>query len=119
MERRRFPRQDVREVPLKATLVLAGGSLLKRNLPTAIEIDTHPVNLSRSGVCLSVGLQTTWSTISPAKELELVFERGGERTPVKGRVIHTSVTGQDRFLGVEFSTPLKDVSRFLLPGELH
>ena len=116
MERRRFPRQDVRGTPLKATLILAGGSLLKRGLPTAIEINAEPVNLSRSGVCISLGLDTTWETFLMKKEVQLLLERGKESRSLRGRIVH--LKDENRTLGLEFDAPLPDFSHLLLPEEL-
>lgn len=116
MERRKFSRQDVRGIPLKATLVLSGGSLLKKDSHSAIEIDAHPINLSSHGICLRLGLNATWDTISPTKEVDLFLERGSQRQPLRGKVVHLE---QDhRIIGLEFSSPFGDLSRFLVPEEL-
>jgi hypothetical protein len=116
LERRKSSRQDVRGIPLKATLVLSGGSLLKKDSHSAIEIDAHPINLSQTGVCLKLDLDASWVTISPTKEVDLFLERGEAREPLKGKVVHF-LQGH-KVLGLEFSTPLKDLSRFLIPEEL-
>lgn len=118
MERRLFPRQDIRGTALKARLVLTGGSLLNKNSPAAIEIDAQPVNLSRSGVCLSLSPDVTWDTLTPKKELFLYLEGAGGRCPLQGRIVHKG-EGASTTLGMQFAAPLEDVSQFLLPTELH
>ena len=116
MERRRFPRQDVRGTALRATLVLTGGSLLDNNSSRTVEIDAHPFDLSRGGMCVSLGLVAHWTTISREKEIDLVLASGGERKPLKARVVW--LEKGDQILGLEFRTPLQDAARFLLPAEL-
>lgn len=112
-------------MPLKATLVLAGGSLLRRDLPTTVEIQARPINLSPFGISVSLDLQAVWSTLTQTKEVGIFLERGRERHRVLGKIVHLEdlqdpadrEAGQ-RILGLEFSTPLRDVTRFLLPQEL-
>lgn len=117
MERRRFPRQDVRETVLKATLVLTGGSLLDSNSFSTVEIEAHPIDLSRGGMCVTLGLDAHWTTISREKEIDLVLASGGECEPLKVRVVW--LEKGDQILGLEFKAPLQDAARFLLPAELH
>ena len=103
-------------MPLKATLVLTGGSLLRENSPNSIEIDATPINLSRSGILLSLYLDVAWQTLKTNQEIDLHLEKGGDRQSMKGRVVH--VEDDHRALGLEFIGPLKDISRFLMPSEL-
>jgi hypothetical protein len=116
LERRKFSRQDVQGIPLKATLVLSGGSLLRKDSHSAIEIDAQPINLSQAGICLRLGLDAAWVTFSHKKEVDLLLERGPERQPLKGKVVHYEEDHQ--VIGLEFIAPLSDLSRFLLPEEL-
>lgn len=116
MERRKFPRQDVRGSTLRATLVLAGGSLLNSRSFSTVEIDAHPLDLSQGGMCVSLGLDAHWSTISREKEIDLFLGKGEEREPLKAKVVR--LEKGDQVLGLEFKTPLHDMARFLLPAEL-
>lgn len=112
MERRKFPRRDVRGTPLKATLVLTGGSLLNKNSFNAVEIETHPIDLSQGGMSLSLGLDSVWATFSPMREVELYLDRGGLReSRIRARVVH--VQAGDHVLGLEFVSPLGEESPFL------
>jgi hypothetical protein len=114
VERRKFPRQDVRGTPLKATLVLSGGSLLNRNSFNAVEIETHPIDLSRGGMSLSLGLDTVWATFSPEREVDLHLDCGGDSgSHVRARVVR--IEAGDQVLGLEFVSPLEDESPFLQP----
>lgn len=116
MERRRFPRQDVRGTPLKAMLILSGGSLLNKDSVNQVEIDAHAIDLSLGGVRLSLDFDAMWTTISPQKDVELFLERDGKMTPVKAKVVH--VETEERQLGLEFIHPLDNMSGYLLPHEL-
>ena len=116
MERRRFPRQDVRGTVLKATLVLTGGSLLDGNSSSTIEIDTHPIDLGRGGMRVALGLVAHWTTLSREKEIGLVLANGKDSEPLQARVVRLEDGNQ--VLGLEFKTPLQDTARFLLPAEL-
>lgn len=117
MEKRRFPRQDVRGTVLKATLVLAGGSLLDSSLFSAVEIDARPTDLSQGGVCVTLGLDAHWATISREREIDFILTNGLVSEHLKTRVAWLKEGGQT--LGLEFKTPLHDAARFLLPAELH
>lgn len=116
MERRRFPRQDLRGKPIQARLVLTGGSLLKKDASHSIEIDVRPINLSRGGVGLTLGVDATWDSIAPSREVTLLLEASGVRAPFRGRVVRYE--GGSRLMGFEFDRPLKEISRFLIPVEL-
>ena len=117
MERRRFPRHDVSGLPLKATLILTGESLLKRNSPHSVEISAHPNNLSQSGISLTLDLNAPWETLSSQTEIELCLERDLVNQPLKGKVVHLQ-KGDHQTLGLEFVAPLNDMTSFLLPHEL-
>jgi hypothetical protein len=114
VERRKFPRQNVRGTSLKATLVLTGGSLLKTESYSAVEIDAHPIDLSEGGIRLF--LDAHWATFSPQKEVDLFLVNSDERKPVKATVVR--YLEDVRELSLEFQDPL-DVSRYLLRPSLH
>jgi len=114
VERRKFPRQDVRGTPFKATLVLTGGSLLKKDSFNAMEIEIHPLDLSRGGMSFSLALDSVWATFAPEREFDLYLDRGGDReSRVRARVVR--VQAGDHVLGLEFASPLEDASLFLTP----
>jgi hypothetical protein len=111
VERRKFPRQDVRGSPLKATLVLTGGSLLNSATHNAVEIDAHPLDLSQGGIRLSLGLKAHWATFSPQREIDLFLVGDeGRRKPFKATVIR--FLEQDHELSLEFRNPQWDVAEF-------
>ena len=116
VERRRFPRRDLRGTPIQARLVLTGNSLLKRDASHSIEIDARPVNLSRGGVGLTLEVDATWAAIAPEKEVSLLLEASGSRAPFRGKVVRYE--GESRLMGLEFDRPLSEISRFLIPVEL-
>jgi hypothetical protein len=104
----------VRGTPFKATLVLTGGSLLNKDSFRAMEIEIHPIDLSRGGMSLTLGLDSVWATFSPEREVDLYLDRGGEReSRLRARVVH--VQAGDHVLGLEFVAPLEDASPFLQP----
>lgn len=109
-------------MPLKATLLLSGASLLKEEVSTSIEIQARPINLSRSGICLTLGVDADWVTISPKKKINLILEGGLEKKSLTGRVVHhdqgADSIQQRQVLGLEFIPPLDDLARFLVPHEL-
>jgi hypothetical protein len=105
-ERRKFPRHDVTKTSLKASLVLNGGSLLK-NSQNSVEIDTNPVDLSRGGMRLSLGLDAVWTTLAPAYEIDVSLGNNHENVR-KARVIH--VLPKEHTVGLEFISPFEDVS---------
>jgi hypothetical protein len=112
VERRKFPRQDVRGTPLRATLVLTGGSLLKKDSFNAVEIETHPLDLSRGGMSVAIGLDSVWATFSPERQVELHLNQYGEpHSRITARVVR--VEAGDHVLGLEFEAPLEDASPFL------
>lgn len=113
MERRKFPRQDVRGAPLKATLVLTGGSLLS-NSAHSVEIETYPINLSRGGMSVSLGFSAVWATISPDREVDLCLGRDGvAESRIRAKIVR--VQPWDHVLGLEFASPLENASPFLEP----
>jgi len=116
VERRKFPRQDVRGTPLKATLVLTGESLLKTESYSAVEIDAHPIDLSEGGIRLCLDLDAHWATFSPQKEIDLFLVSGEGRKPVKATVVRYLEDIHE--LGLEFQDPL-DVSQYFLQPSLH
>ncbi len=116
MERRRFPRRDVSGLPLKATVVISGESLLEERTPKFVEIDAKPVNISRSGICLLINLGTPWNTFSPDKELDLFLQRGKTKQAFKGKIVHILEGG--RMIGLEFCHTLNDMDSLLdSPGK--
>ena len=117
MERRKFPRLDVRNLPLKATLVLQGSSLLQKNSRNSVEIETRPINLSQGGVCLSMDFNVDWETLTLRKEVEVLLENGPERQPLFGKVVRLE-RGENHILSLEFASPLRNVTHFLIPEEL-
>jgi PilZ domain-containing protein len=117
VERRKFPRQDVRGTPIRATLVLTGGSLLNKDSLNAVEIETHPIDLSRGGMSVLLGLDSVWATLSPEREVELHINRTGEpQSRIRARVVR--VEAGDHVLGLEFEAPLETASP-LLTLQLH
>ncbi len=106
-DRRRFPRHDVSKTSLKASLVLSGGSLLKKNSQNSVEIDTNPLDFSRGGMRLSLGLDAVWSTLAPAHEIDVSLG-GNHETVRKARVVH--IMPKDHSVGLEFLKPFEDVS---------
>lgn len=111
-DRRRFPRHDVSKSSLKASLVLSGGSLLK-NSQNSVEIDTHPVDFSRGGMRLSLGLDAVWTTIAPMHEIDISLGDTHD-TVRKARVVH--FIPQDHSVGLEFISPFEDVSTIVPEG---
>lgn len=112
MERRKFPRQDVRGTPLRATLVLTGGSLLNKDSFNAVEIETHPIDLSRGGMSVLLGLDSVWATFSPERHVELHLNQTGKpHSRISARVVR--VEAGEQVLGLEFESPLEDASPFL------
>lgn len=111
MERRKFPRRDLKGSPIRATVILTGGSLLKDDFPTSIEITTEALNISEGGVCLAAPFQTTWETLSPEKEVDLYLTKAeskdgakdGEGYAVKGTI--RRVEKETELLGMEFKNP--------------
>lgn len=107
----------MRGTPLKATLVLTGGSLLNKNSFNAVEIETQPIDLSRGGMSVFLELESVWATFSPEREVELHLDRGGEReSRIRARVVH--VQPGEHILGLEFASPFEDVSP-LFPSQLN
>lgn len=115
MERRRFPRRNVSGLALKATIVISGESLLAERTPKFVEIDAKPVNISRSGICLSMNLGTPWDTFSPDKELDLFLQRGKTKQALKGKIVHILEGGH--IIGLEFCHTLNDMD-LLLDGSV-
>lgn len=111
MEKRRFPRHDVQKVPLKATLVLRGGSLLKADSPSAIEITTQPIDLSRGGISVSLQFDALWEALSTTKDLDLMMERDGHEIPIRSHVARH--VREKNLLALEFETPLQELSAYL------
>lgn len=105
-------------MPLKATLVLRGGSLVHKDIQSDIEIEAHALNLSSSGVLLSLDIRTHWGNIAPHKNVELILEHGHgkDRQPLDGQIVRMSPGG--RLLGLQFTKPLANVASFLVPNEL-
>lgn len=90
--------------------------MLRKNFPNAVEINADPVNLSRCGICVALQLDAAWETLSPDHKIELFLERGIDRQSLKGRVVRAE--SDHRLLGIEFLSPLRDISQFLVPQEL-
>lgn len=111
MERRRFPRQDIRQLPLKATIVISGESLLKEDTPRSVEIDAKPVNISQSGICLSLRFDGRWNTLLPDKEIELFLQRGRVKQSLKGKIVHILEGGQ--MLGLQFCHTLNNMDHLV------
>lgn len=79
-----------------------------------MEIEIHPLDLSRGGISFSLGLDTVWATFAPEREVDLYLDRGGSsESRVRGRVVR--VQAGDHVLGLEFQSPLEDASPFLTP----
>ena len=118
MERRKYLRQELNsEGGLKARIVLTGESLLRKSQLQIIEIGAAPVNISQGGICISLPFSAPWEPIANQKEIELVLEKETEKRELKGKVVRA--VGGHQTLGVEFSTPISDLSPFLIPRELY
>ncbi len=118
MERRKFPRQDVRGIPFKAIVVLTGGSLLNKESHSAVEIDAHPIDLSQGGIRLSLGLKAHWATFTPQREVDLfLVSDEGRRMPFKATVVRFLKDVHE--LGLKFRDPVGDVSEFVQRASLH
>jgi len=117
VERRRFPRQDVQGMSLKVGVVINGGSLISHDTPRAIEIQAQAINLSRSGICLTLVIDAIWQTIMPHREVTLVLERGPERQSLKAEVVRVQ-SKKHMMIGLKFPSPFSDMSKFLIPEEL-
>lgn len=117
-DRRKYLRQPLNpNGGLKARIVLTGESLLTSSKLQMIEIDAAPVNISQGGICISLPFDCPWEPIANKKEIEVILEKEAEERPMKGKVVH--VEGGHQTLGVQFSSPLPDLSPFLIPRELH
>lgn len=116
MEKRKFPRQDVRGTPLKAVLILSGGSLLNEECVSQVEIDAHAIDLSRGGMRVGLDFDAMWTTISPMHSVDLFLERDGRVISLKAKVVH--VEESEHELGLEFLHPLESMSGYLMPHEL-
>ena len=110
-ERRRFLRHNVQDIPLRAVLILTGGSLLNQDLSSVIEIDARPINMSQGGICLSLVFDATWNMISTSKELEISLQNGAKSYSLKGKIVRT--VQKDRLLGLEFTSPLLETSSLI------
>ena len=118
MERRGFPRHSVRGMSLKATLVLMGGSVLREDFSNAIEIKASPIDMSLSGMRLTLDMKTHWGNIAPGKDVELLLMKdgGSDLQSLHGQIVHVSKGG--RTLGVKLSQPLQNMAKYLIPTEL-
>ncbi len=116
LERRRFPRQDVRQVPLKAAVLLNGTSLITEGTPYLIEIGAHPIDLSQTGISLSLDVDAAWESLVMQKELDLLLTTGSDQEELKGRIVR--VVDRAHILGLEFACLLKDFARFFIPSHL-
>ena len=105
-------------MPLKATVVLNGGSLLHSQACSDVEFDAHPIDLSQGGIRLSLGLQAHWATFSPQREIELflVNDEGG-RIPFRATVVRFLKDSQE--LSLQFQEPLGHISEFVQKASLH
>lgn len=101
---------------LKATIILKGGSLLRQDFSNEIEIEARPLDLSLSGICITLDLKAHWANIAPHKDVEMILERGHDRQFLRGEIMHMSPGG--RRLGVRFAKPLQNMANFLVPHEL-
>ncbi|MBI3540811.1 MAG: PilZ domain-containing protein [Deltaproteobacteria bacterium] len=111
MERRKFPRHDVKDVPLKAILILNGGSLLKADSPSAIEITTQAIDLSRGGISVALQFDAQWEILSTTRSMDLVIEKDGIQFPTRGHVVRRQA--RQNLLGLEFESPLRELTAFL------
>lgn len=113
MERREFPRQDVRGLSLKVAVVIRGGSLISAGKPHVVEIQAQPINLSQTGICLTLIVDAAWQTIMPHKQVTLVLERGSEKKSLMAEVVRVQLQ-KHPMVGLKFPKPFYDVSKFLL-----
>ena len=114
MDRRRHPRQDVRSVPIKASLVIEGGSLINPEYSQSVEIRAKAINLSRTGICLVLPFEALWQTTSPHHEVTLLFEVGEQREAFHAEVIRIQKKGKT-MLGLKFSKPFSNMKSFVIP----
>ena len=105
-DRRKYPRQDVQDLSLRATVILAGMSLLNQSLDNSVEITMKPVNVSRGGICLSMEIEATWDTMSLHKEVGFILEKaeGSQPSLLRGRVVRMDYEHQ--LMGLEFPHPV-------------
>ncbi|QQR81844.1 MAG: PilZ domain-containing protein [Deltaproteobacteria bacterium] len=114
MDRRTHPRQDVRKVPIKASLLIEGGSLINPESSQSVEIRAKAVNLSRTGICIVLPFEALWQTVSPQHEVTLLVESGDERESFHAEVIRVQKKGKT-MMGLKFSKPFSNMMRFVIP----
>ena len=114
MDRRRHPRQDVRSVPIKASLLIEGGSLINPESLQSVEIRAKAINLSRTGICLVLPFEALWQTASPHHEVTLLFEVGEQKESFHAEVMRIQKKGKT-MLGLKFSKPFSNMKSFVVP----
>ncbi len=107
MERRKHARKNVKNLSVKAKLVIAGESLLKQEHPHTVEIDAMALNVSQTGICLFLDTRATWNTITPNHELTISFPEMNLQKTIRGKVVHVLERG--RVLGLQFSSPVGEL----------
>lgn len=112
--RRISPRQDVRKVPIKASLLIEGGSLINPEASQSVEIRAKAVNLSRTGICLVLPFEALWETVSPQHQVTLLVESGKQRETFNAEVIRIQKKGKTT-LGLKFSKPFSNMMSFVVP----
>ncbi len=113
-DRRISPRQDVRKVPIKASLLIEGGSLINPEASQSVEIRAKAVNLSRTGICLVLPFEALWETVSPQHQVTLLVESGKQRETFNAEVIRIQKKGKTT-LGLKFSKPFSNMMSFVVP----
>ncbi len=114
MDRRTHPRQDVRKVPIKASLVIEGGSLINPEASQSVEIRAKAVNLSRTGICIALPFEALWQTVSPQHEVTLLVESGEQKESFHAEVIRVQKKGKT-MMGLKFSKPFSNMMSFVIP----
>lgn len=107
VERRRFPRYAVKGGPFHVTLVLKGASLIQKTSFNAFEMDARPINISRSGLCVSLDLNSDWETFSPNHEIEISLKKPGFLQQIKSKIVYLNKA--KNLIAFEFTKPLSDV----------
>lgn len=114
-DRRISPRQDVRKIPIKTSLLIEGGSLINPEAsPQSVEIKTKAINLSRTGICLVLPFEALWETVSPQHQVTLLVESGKQRETFHAEVIRIQKKGKTT-LGLKFSKPFSNMMSFVVP----
>lgn len=113
-DRRISPRQDVRKVPIKSSLLIEGGSLINPEASQSVEIRAKAVNLSRTGICLVLPFEALWETVSPQHQVTLLVESGKQRETFNAEVIRIQKKGKTT-LGLKFSKPFSNMMSFVVP----